>query len=72
MNNAGITGVDGILYKSMEWCQAMMNTNFWGVVRAIRAVLPSMKERKSGRIVNISSMAGINGTSSSAQLKTIP
>ncbi|XP_033644254.1 retinol dehydrogenase 8-like [Asterias rubens] len=61
VNNAGIGGTDGILYKSMEWSQGVMDTNFWGVVRLTRAVLPSMKERKAGRIINISSMVGING-----------
>ncbi|HYF47219.1 MAG TPA: SDR family NAD(P)-dependent oxidoreductase, partial [Acidimicrobiales bacterium] len=37
---------------------ATMNTNAWGPLRCIQAVLPSMRERGSGRIVNVTSAAG--------------
>ncbi|XP_038060717.1 retinol dehydrogenase 8-like [Patiria miniata] len=60
VNNAGSYGLDGITHKSLEWCQEMMDTNFWGAVRLTRAVLPTMQEHRSGRIINISSNAGIN------------
>ncbi|XP_038066504.1 retinol dehydrogenase 8-like [Patiria miniata] len=62
VNNAGFSGVDGIDMKSIEWCQSMMDTNYWGVVRTTRAVLPAMKKQKSGRILNVSSVTGILGT----------
>jgi 3-hydroxybutyrate dehydrogenase len=39
----------------------MMDVNFMGVVHSIQAVLPSMRERPSGRIVAISSTAGLRG-----------
>jgi NAD(P)-dependent dehydrogenase (short-subunit alcohol dehydrogenase family) len=39
----------------------MMDVNFMGVVHSIRAVLPSMRERPYGRIVAISSTAGLKG-----------
>jgi 3-hydroxybutyrate dehydrogenase len=39
----------------------MMDVNFMGVVHAIRAVLPSMRERPYGRIVAIASTAGLKG-----------
>ena len=39
----------------------MMDVNFMGVVHAIRAALPSMRERPSGRIVAVASTAGLKG-----------
>ncbi|XP_022088655.1 retinol dehydrogenase 8-like [Acanthaster planci] len=61
VNNAGYMGLDAIDQKSLEWCQDMMDTDFWGVVRATRAVLPAMKKQKSGRILMVSSIAGVRG-----------
>ena len=41
--------------------QEMFDVNFFGTLRLIKAVLPSMKARQSGHIVNNTSMAGIVG-----------
>src|SRR4029078_844198 len=41
--------------------QRMMDVNFMGVVHATQAVLPGMLERRQGRIVGISSTAGLKG-----------
>ncbi|XP_038079357.1 retinol dehydrogenase 8-like [Patiria miniata] len=60
VNNAGYTGLDGVDQKPMEFGLAMMDTNFWGPVRTMRAVLPAMKKQKSGRILNVSSMAAVH------------
>jgi 3-hydroxybutyrate dehydrogenase len=39
----------------------MMDVNFMGVVHAVQAVLPSMRDRRSGRIVAVASTAGLKG-----------
>jgi len=41
--------------------QDMFNVNFFGILRLIKAVLPSMKARQSGHIINNSSVGGIVG-----------
>jgi NAD(P)-dependent dehydrogenase (short-subunit alcohol dehydrogenase family) len=37
---------------------AMLNTNYLGAVRCIQAVLPGMRQRRAGRIINVSSVVG--------------
>lgn len=59
INCAGI-GISG----AVEDCTGedgleQMNTNYAGVLRTIRAVLPSMRERRNGLIINIGSVGGI-------------
>ena len=58
VNNAG-WGVDGPVEKvPIEAAQRMFNTNFFGAARMIQAIVPGMRERGRGVIVNISSVAG--------------
>ncbi|XP_022080935.1 retinol dehydrogenase 8-like [Acanthaster planci] len=62
VNNAGYSETDAIDQLPLEACQAMMDTNFWGAVRTMRAVLPAMKRQKSGRIINVTSATALWGT----------
>ncbi|XP_046855679.1 retinol dehydrogenase 8-like [Xenia sp. Carnegie-2017] len=60
VNNAGI-GWSGILeVQPWESITSIYDTNVYGVLRVIRAVVPSMKKNKKGRIINISSVAGLH------------
>lgn len=58
VNNAGF-GYFGAIEESDEAeVRRMFETNFWGLAKMTRAVLPKMREEKSGFIVNISSIGG--------------
>jgi len=59
VNNAGIGGTSGAIEElgDDEW-MAVLSTNLLGPIRCARAVIPSMRERRSGAIVNVSSTAG--------------
>jgi NAD(P)-dependent dehydrogenase (short-subunit alcohol dehydrogenase family) len=59
VNNAGITGAGSVEETPVEVWRAMWETNVGGVVRCTQAVLPSMREARAGRIVNISSSSAI-------------
>ncbi|XP_060111916.1 retinol dehydrogenase 8-like [Heteronotia binoei] len=61
VNNAGVGLIGPIECQSMEEMKAIMETNFFGVVRMIKEVLPDMKKRRSGHIVVISSVMGLQG-----------
>ncbi|OSQ44824.1 oxidoreductase [Thalassospira sp. MCCC 1A01428] len=58
INNAGY-GHEGILEESpLDEMIAQFNVNVFGAVAMIKAVLPTMRQRKSGHIINITSMGG--------------
>ncbi len=61
VNNAGYANTDSAEDLPLDDFHAQMDTNFWGVVHVTRAVLPVMREQKSGRIVQISSIGGRAG-----------
>ena len=58
VNNAGFGLFGAIEETSLEEARGQFETTFWGAVRLIEQVLPSMRERRSGRIVNVSSVLG--------------
>lgn len=58
INNAGILSINAIEDASIATMQAVMNTNFFGAVRCMKAVVPAMRARGSGLIINISSISG--------------
>ncbi|MCY7347533.1 MAG: SDR family NAD(P)-dependent oxidoreductase [Pyrinomonadaceae bacterium] len=61
VNNAGF-GYFGAIEESDEAeVRAMFEANFWGLAAMTRAVLPKMRARKSGIIINISSIGGFVG-----------
>jgi NAD(P)-dependent dehydrogenase (short-subunit alcohol dehydrogenase family) len=58
VNNAGTIIVGPIESQSVDTFEDAMNTNFWGPLYATFAVMPGMKQRGLGRIVNIASLGG--------------
>lgn len=62
VNNAGIGGATPLELTPEAEHRAMFETNYFGAVRCIQAVLPAMREQGSGCIVNVTSIAGIMAT----------
>ena len=61
VNNAGFGYFGSIEESEEQEVRAMFEANFWGLAEMTRAVLPKMRERKNGTIVNISSIGGLVG-----------
>lgn len=61
VNNAGIALMGVLEAQSWEAIMNTYNTNVFGVFRMLRAIVPSMKKNKKGRIINISSIGGLFG-----------
>lgn len=58
VNNAGTNLLGAVEETSVSEAQALFDTNLLGILRTAQAVLPSMRERQAGRIVNVSSVLG--------------
>ncbi len=63
VNNAGIARQTLFTDISLEEWDQLMAVNLKGVFNCCQSVLPSMLERKSGRIINIASIWGLTGSS---------
>jgi NAD(P)-dependent dehydrogenase (short-subunit alcohol dehydrogenase family) len=59
VNNAGYGYLAAVEEGEDEEVRALFDTNYFGAVDMIKAVLPGMRERGSGHVVNISSMTGL-------------
>lgn len=58
VNSAGVTLLGATEETSIAEAQTLFDTNFFGLLRTIKAVLPHMRKQRSGRIVNVSSVLG--------------
>lgn len=61
INNAGIGMVGSVEDSSPDEMKEHFETNYYGVVRVMRSFLPKMREQRSGKIINISSITGFFG-----------
>ena len=58
VNNAGIERTGSVEQLPLAEFRAVMETNYFGAIRCIQAVLPTMRKRRSGCIINVASVAG--------------
>jgi Short-chain dehydrogenases of various substrate specificities len=58
VNNAGQNLVGSVEETGIPEVESLFDTNVLGVMRTIRAVLPHMRARRAGRIINLSSVLG--------------
>jgi NAD(P)-dependent dehydrogenase (short-subunit alcohol dehydrogenase family) len=59
VNNAGFEQAGALEELSLEEARGQFETNFFGVVRMVKEVLPIMRGQRSGRVINVSSLAGL-------------
>jgi NAD(P)-dependent dehydrogenase (short-subunit alcohol dehydrogenase family) len=58
VNSAGVTLLGAMEETSIAEAQTLFDTNLFGLLRTMKAVLPTMRAQRSGRIVNVSSVLG--------------
>jgi short-subunit dehydrogenase len=58
INNAGHGLLDSVAQTDMQACHDLFDTNFFGAMSAMQAVIPVMRQQGGGAIINISSVAG--------------
>ncbi|GDY58985.1 hypothetical protein SVIO_096080 [Streptomyces violaceusniger] len=57
INNAGVTAWAPLEVMPIDTAHRVFDTNVWGTLRMARALLPGMRARRRGRLINISSAA---------------
>ena len=62
VNNAGFGILGGVEETSAEEVERVYRTNVFGLLNMTRAVLPSMRQRRRGHIINLSSIGGYRST----------
>src|SRR5215470_9269134 len=60
VNNAAYELAGAVEETSIDDAKAQFETNFFGVVRMVKAILPTMRQQKQGQIINISSLSGVS------------
>src|SRR4030095_11328046 len=63
INNAGYELAGALEELSHDEARAQFETNFFGVVRMVDAVLPLMRRQKRGHIINVGSLSGLSAVS---------
>lgn len=60
VNDAEVESAGALEEVSIEEAKAQFETNFFGVVRMVKEVLPLMRGQKHGQIINVSSLSGLS------------
>jgi len=58
VNNAGVEGAGSVEELPLADFRSIMETNYFGAIRCIQALVPHMRQRRSGWIINVTSVAG--------------
>ena len=62
INNAGVAPIGYVDWMKEDLFRSSMEVNYFGLVSMTKAMLPFLKKTRGGRIINISSMAGLIGS----------
>ncbi len=70
VNNAGITRDNLLIRMSLEEWQAVLQTNFTGIMNLTELVIDIMQRQETGKIINLSSTVGVHGNAGQANYAT--